>query len=259
MKVSRLPIVAVLMAMFVALWTAVPTQAHGQEGQFDAQIQADLTKSLSKNQFKGIQVSVQNGVVTLSGTTDVYEHKEEADKKAHRVKNVAAVRNLIEVAGPSVPDQELQESIVKKLQYDRVGYGNAFNAISVNVQNGVVTLGGHALGPVAKDSAISLVSNFRGVKDVVDEIEVDPLSPMDDRIRQGVYRAVYGYSMLNKYAIDPAQPIRISVQNGNVTLYGAVDRKADADAAYIQANGVPGVFKVTNELQYPGQPEKKSR
>jgi osmotically-inducible protein OsmY len=81
---------------------------------------------------------------------------------------------------------------------------------------------------------------------------------MDDRIRMEVYRSVYGFPSLNKYAIDPAQPIRISVQNGHVTLYGVVDSQADKDTAGIRANSVPGVFSVTNDLQVRGQaPEQK--
>jgi len=260
-KLSRLIPISLLTVALVSapiyLHAAGDDKAASATGQNDAQIQADVTKQLSRKQFQGIAATVQNGIITLSGSTDVFEHKQEADQKAHRVKNVLAVRNLIDVSGPVVPDAELQSKIVGKLQYDRVGYGNAFNAISVNVQNGVVTLGGHALGPVAKDSAISLVSNFPGVKDVVDEIEVDPVSPMDDRTRFAVYRAVYGYPSLNRYAIDPAQTIRISVQNGNVTLYGVVDTQADKDTAGLRANTVPGVFKVTNDLQVANQPSDR--
>ena len=129
---------------------------------------------------------------------------------------MTAVRNEIEVAGPNVPDSELKAKLLEKLTYDRVGYGNAFNAISLDVQNGVVTLGGHARTDVDKDSAVALVSTYPGVKDVVDDIEVDPTSIMDDQTRLAVARAVYGSPTLNKYAIDPAKPIRISVQNGHV-------------------------------------------
>ena len=155
---------------------------------------------------------------------------------------------------PPISDAELQDKLVKKIQFDRVGYGTTpFNAISVGVQNGVVTLGGTAYGPVDKSSAVADASYMPGVKDVIDDISVDPVSPMDDGIRRRVYRAVYGFPSLNKYAIDPAQPIRISVQNGHVTLFGTVISKADKDAAYIQANGVPGVFSVTNNLQIAGQ------
>ena len=97
------------------------------------------------------------------------------------------------------------------------------------------------------------------MKDVVNEIEVDPTSIMDDQIRLRVARAVYGYASLNKYAIDPAKPIRISVQNGNVELFGTVDSQADKETAYIRANGVPGVFSVKNYLQVGGQPSESSR
>jgi hyperosmotically inducible periplasmic protein len=222
--------------------------AIGWNAQTDNNIQAELQNSLKK--FSGVQISVSNGVVDLEGSVKDFATKEEIDKKVHRVKNVTAVRNKLQVEGAGeMSDAQLQQAIVKKLQYDRVGYGNAFNAISVNVQDGVVTLGGNALGPVAADSAVSLASHFRGVQDVVNDIQVDPVSPMDDQTRRAVYRAIYGYPSLNKYAIDPAQPIRITVVNGNVTLNGVVLSQADKDTANIRANGVPGVFKVTNNLQ----------
>jgi hyperosmotically inducible periplasmic protein len=230
--------------------------AAGQSAQTDNNIQAELQNQLKK--FKDIQVSVKNGVVDLEGTVKDFATKEELDKKAHRVKNVVAVRNKLKIAGAGeLSDAQLQQKIVQKLQYDRVGYGNAFNAISVNVQDGVVTLGGNALGPVAADSAVSLASHFPGVQDVINNIQVDPLSPMDERTRLQVYRAVYGFPSLNKYAIDPAQPIRITVVNGNVTLNGVVLNQADKNVAGIRANGVPGVFKVTNDLQVANPSNEK--
>jgi osmotically-inducible protein OsmY len=125
------------------------------------------------------------------------------------------------------------------------------------VENGAVTLGGTAYGPADKDSAISLVENYPGVKDVIDNIEVLPVSPMDDRIRLAEARAIYGFPTLNKYAIDPAKPIRITVVNGNVTLTGVVDSQADKDVANLRANGVPGVFKVTNNLEVVGDTAEK--
>jgi hyperosmotically inducible periplasmic protein len=217
-----------------------------------------MNKALNKSKFKGVQVEVQNGIVKLTGTVDVFDTKEDADKRVHRVKGVKAVDNEIGVAGPEVPDGQLQQKLVKAIQYDRVGYGTTpFNAISVSVQNGVVTLGGHAYGPVDADSAVAVAANTKGVQDVVNDIQVDPVSPSDDRIRFATYRAVYGFPSLNRYAIDPAKPIRISVQNGNVTLYGVVDRQADKDAAGIRANSVPGVFHVTNNLQVAGAPPEK--
>ena len=223
----------------------------------DNSVLAAVNKTLNKSQFKNIQVTVHNGVAKLTGTVEVFSQREDADKRVHRVKGVTAVDNEIEVAGPEISDAELQEKLVKAIQYDRVGYGTTpFNAISVSVHDGVVTLGGSAYGPVDADSAVAVASNTKGVKDVINEISVDPASPMDDQIRRAVYRAVYGYPSLNRYAIDPAQPIRIAVQNGKVTLLGVVDSQADKETAGIRANGVPNVFKVTNLLQVAGQPER---
>jgi hyperosmotically inducible protein len=238
-----------IVAMFLMAGSAAKGRAQG--GGNDAQIQADVAKALDNKRFKDVQVSVQDGVVTLKGSVDVYSAKEDADSKAHHRKNVKAVQNLIEVNGGSeIDDVQLRNKLAEKLAYDRVGYGTtAFNALTIGVQNGVVTLGGVAYGPMDKDSALSVVANYPGVKDVVDNIEVAPLSPMDDRIRLAEARAIYGAAQLNKYAIDPAKPIRITVVNGNVTLSGVVDTQADKDVANLKANGVPGVFKVTNNLQ----------
>jgi hyperosmotically inducible periplasmic protein len=217
-----------------------------------------MNKALNKSEFKNIQVDVNDGAVKLAGTVDVFDAKRQADERVHRVKGVVSVDNEIQVAGPEIPDSELREKVLKAVEYDRVGYRvTPFNAISVNVEDGVVTLGGHAYGPVDADSAVATVANMKGVKDVINDIQVDPVSPFDDRIRVSVYRAVYGFPSLNKYAIDPAQPIRISVQNGHVTLYGVVDSQSDKDTAGIRANSVAGVFSVTNDLQVAGQvPEK---
>jgi len=213
---------------------------------------------LNKSQYKDVQVKVDaNGVATLSGTVADYEYKSDADKTVHKIKGVSAVRNDIQVAGPSVSDAQLRKSLLDKLSYNAIGYGNTFDAITLDVHDGVVTLGGHAHDYPNRDSALAVVSTMSGVKDVVDNIEVDPVSPMDNSIRLAVARAVYGYPSLNRYAIDPEKPIRISVQNGHVELYGVVDSQSDKQVAYIQANGVPGVFSVENHLQVAGQPSEK--
>jgi hyperosmotically inducible protein len=237
-----------------------PDAATAENTANDAQIQAHLTKAFSNKRFKGITSSVQNGMVTLRGTVDVYSDKEDADKRAHRVKNVTGVQNLVEIGGPVVEDATLRNKLAEKLTYDRVGYGTtAFNALTIGVKDGVVSLGGTAYGPVDRDSAVSLVSNYPGVKDVVDNINVAPVSPMDDRIRLAEARAIYGAPQLNRYALDPAKPIRITVNNGNVTLSGIVDSQSDKDVAGLRANGVGGVFKVVNNLQVAGAPVQNEK
>jgi len=257
-------LMAVALAGALLSLPQVSLAAAGRSGtpalaQDDSGTAGQVQARLNKSQFKNVKVTVQNGIATLSGTVDLYEYKVDADKRVHKVKGVEAVRNQIEVAGPNVSDQELQSKLQEKLAYDRVGYGNTFNAITLSVENGAVTLGGHARTDVDKDSAIALVSTYPGVKDVTSEIEVDPVSLMDNQTRFAVARAIYGYPTLNKYAIDPEKPIRISVQNGNVELYGVVDTQADKDTAYIRANAVPGVFSVKNYLQVAGQPTEPQK
>jgi hyperosmotically inducible periplasmic protein len=210
---------------------------------------------LDKKQFNNVKVTVENGVATLTGTVALYQDKTDAAKRVAKARGVTGVDNQIQVAGASVPDATLEQKLGEKLAYARVGYGNVFDAVTLKVTNGTATLGGYALDPVSKDAYLGVTATTPGVKNVVDQIRVDPLSPMDNRIRLEVVRAVYGYPSLNRYAIDPAAPIRIAVQNGNVELFGVVDNAADRNVAYLRANGVPGVFTVKNYLQVAHESE----
>jgi hyperosmotically inducible periplasmic protein len=259
MRILRSMIAAALLAAPIVVYT-IPTTAYADVDNAtknDTQILREVHSKLKNKRFNGVQVAVQSGVVTLTGSVPLYADKQDAEKNAGKAKNVVSVVNDIQVQAGETSDQQLADRIAKQLAYDRVGYGNAFNAITVSVQNGVATLGGHALGPVAKDSALNLTKRTPGVTDVVDKIQVDPLSPMDNQIRMRVARAVYGYPSLNKYAINPANPIRITVINGHVILSGVVDNQADKNVAGIQANTVPGVFSVTNNIQVAGESEEK--
>ena len=175
---------AVLAAPFVAY--TLPTAAFAaveDSNKNDTQILKDAQKKLKNKRFNGVQISVQSGMVTLSGSCPLYADKQDAEKNVGKVKNVVSVVNDIQVQAGETTDQQLADRIGKQLAYDRVGYGNAFNAITVSVNNGVATLGGHALGPVAKDSALNLAKRTPGVNNVIDKIQVDPLSPMDDQFR----------------------------------------------------------------------------
>lgn len=217
-------------------------------GSSDAQLTRAVQRQLKGKNFQDVTVMVQDGTATLSGQVDPYAYKLDAVKKAKKTRGIKDVRDNIAVGGPTIPDNVLQRKLLSRIEVDRVGYGQVFDAISVEVQNGVVTLGGHALGPVAEQSAVSLTQFTAGVKDVINQIRVDPVSPMDDGIRVRVYRAIYGFPALQRYAIVPSRPIRISVQNGRVTLYGIVDSDMDKQLAYTRAMQVPNVFQVTNDL-----------
>ena len=93
------------------------------------------------------------------------------------------------------------------------------------------------------------MKHLEGVKSVRNEIETLPLSSFDDRIRLNTYQAIYGYGPLQHYGVGIAASIHIIVKNGNITLAGVVANDADRTLAYVRANGVPGVFSVTNDLQ----------
>jgi BON domain len=93
------------------------------------------------------------------------------------------------------------------------------------------------------------VKHIEGVEKVDNQIEVLPTSPMDDRLRLQLFRAIYGYPALEKYSLGVQKPIRIIVKNGRVTLEGVVDNDTDKNLAGVRANGVPGIFGVTNNLQ----------
>lgn len=243
--VSKLALAALTVGTMIP---AMPMLA--QDKVPDAQVQAEVQKSLDGKRFADVHAAVKNGIVNLTGNVDVYATKEDAEHKIHHKKGVIAVRNMIVVQAGEVPDTVLRDKLAEKLAYDRVGYGTtAFNSFSIGVQNGVVTLGGVAYGPYDKDSAISLVEHYPGVRDVIDNIEVAPLSPNDDRIRLEAARSIYGFPSLQRYALDPAKPIRITVVNGNITLTGVVDTEADKDVANIRARAVSGAFSVTNNLQ----------
>ena len=108
---------------------------------------------------------------------------------------------------------------------------------------------GQVTRPTLKSDAERVVKKIEGVSNVVNNIEVLPLSPNDDRIRVAVYRALYaGNSTLFRYSLGAVGSIHIVVENGNVTLAGRVDSEMDKDIANIRANGVSGVFSVTNNL-----------
>ena len=238
-----------LLAVFLfAFFIPAFGQSAAGGSRYDAQIQQDVDKYLrGKSQFQGLKATTEDQIVTLEGNVNLYIDKMNAERKVEKMKNVEAVRNHIQVQS-NVPDADLQKNLADKLRYDRVGFGIAFNAITLGVQNGVATLGGNVHDYFSRDSAIAIAETTPGVKDVIDNIEVAPTSNFDDDLRLRLYRAIYGDPVLQKYATDPQKPIRIVVERGHVTLYGVVNNEGDKNIAGIRANQVSGVFSVDNQL-----------
>lgn len=149
------------------------------------------------------------------------------------------------------PSAKSQDRIIKAVRHQllMLPYFGVFDNIAFKVEGDTVTLLGQVVRPVTKSDAENSVKHIEGVEHVNDQIEVLPPSPMDDRIRQRVFRAIYGYPALQRYALGVQKPIRIIVKNGHVTLEGVVDSEGDKNIAGIRANGLPGIFQVTNNLQ----------
>jgi osmotically-inducible protein OsmY len=218
--------------------------------RYDNDIQTTVTQKLAaKNQFSNVKATVEDGIVTLTGTVDLYQRKLDAAKLARKTSKAQGVRNLITVAGPTVTDAQLEQKLATKLTYVRVGYDNTFDYFALGVKDGVVTVEGQDRTGIGRDEAMADIANMPGVKDVVDKISIAPTSNFDDRIRLSALRAIYGDSVLSRYAMDPARPIRIIVANGHVTLYGAVDSAMDKQLAGMKAGQIPGAFSVDNKLQ----------
>lgn len=222
--------------------------------RYDNQIQTKVTQKLaSKSQFRDVKASVEDGIVTLTGTVDLYQGKLDVAKLARKTANAQGVRNLVTVAGPNVPDAQLEQKLARKLRYVRVGYDNTFDYFALGVKDGVVTVEGQDRTGLGRDEALADIANMPGVKDVIDNMSVEPVSQFDDGLRLRAMRAIYSDSVLSKYAMDPARPIRIIVSNGHVTLYGSVDNTMDKQVAGIRANQLFGAFSVDNKLQVEGK------
>ena len=256
-RVADLQVWKYVLSLTAALVLTVPLLAASASP--DVAVQQKIQKKLHDKKYAGVNVGVQDGIATLGGTVDFYGTKLDALKSAGKVDGVHGVVDHLAIANanPALTDQQLQQKLIGGIQMDRIGFGQVFDAISVQVKDGVATLGGHAVDYPSKNSAVSLAQYTPGVKGVVDQIKLDPLSPIDDQIRSAEVNSIYGYTPLNEYALSPLRPIRISVQNGNVTLYGIVNSQMDKDMAGIRANMVRGVFHVTNNLMVARTPEQK--
>ncbi|MGE5113264.1 MAG: BON domain-containing protein [Acidobacteriaceae bacterium] len=140
-------------------------------------------------------------------------------------------------------EQRVQSELLK------LPYYGVFDHLAFQVEGDQVRLSGEVSWPALKSDAENAARRVEGVAGVTSDIQVLPLSPHDNRIRRAAYWAVYGHSALARYRLNPNPSIRIIVAHGNVTLKGVVASEMDKTIAYLQANAVPGVFSVTNQLQ----------
>ena len=160
---------------------------------------------------------------------------------------VALVVLTVPMFGKSNQPRDLRDAVRHELVM--LPYYSVFDDFEFSVDNsGVVTLLGEVTRPILKSDAENVVKRIPGVTGVVNNVKVLPLSPFDNRIRAATYRSIFGFGGLYRYAMGTNPSIHIIVENGHVTLKGVVANEGDKNLAYIRANGVPGVFSVTNKL-----------
>lgn len=167
---------------------------------------------------------------------------------------MVALPSLLGAQGQRPVPPQAEVRIVDEVRHQilMLPYFDVFDNITFSVNGYDVTLKGQVTNPTLKSSAGNVVKKIEGVQNVNNEIEVLPLSSMDRQLRINLFRAIYGFPALQRYDMPVIKPIRIIVKNGNATLYGVVDSKADKDMVGLRANTVSGVFSVTNNLMVAG-------
>ncbi len=200
--------------------------------------------------------------VLTHASAPVARWAETCSKGVVKMRNLPGIALLVAVTacplataprGPETRDRVSirgQERLAKEVRHALVMlplYG-VFDNLTYRIRGYDVELGGQVSRPTLRTDAERVVKRIEGVERLVNRIEVLPLSPNDDRIRLRTYRAIYGHAMLNRYALQAVPPIHIIVRNGDVTLEGVVNNAAERNVANMQANLVPGVFRVRNNL-----------
>ncbi len=155
------------------------------------------------------------------------------------------------VAAPGPSEAVHQQRFAREVRHQllMLPYYSVFDNLEFQVEGGKVILTGQVMSPVIKSDAKSAVKSIAGVTQVVNNIEVLPLSPMDDRLRRALYRSIYGTAGLDRYALQAVPPVHIIVKNGHATLEGVVASEGDKNLAGIKASTVPFLFSVENNLR----------
>ena len=174
------------------------------------------------------------------------------------VADIAAASGSPTASSPQNKNQRSEEKYRKKLvkevrhQLVMLPWYSVFDNLAFQVEGDKVILSGQVTRPTLKSDAEAAVKSIEGVASVVNNIEVLPVSPMDDQLRRALFRAIYSDPGLQRYAIQAIPSIHIIVKNGNVTLEGVGDSETDKNLAGLRANEVPNVFSVKNNLVVAG-------
>ncbi len=164
--------------------------------------------------------------------------------------SLASMPYSAQAAGSS-QEAKPANKLMKEVRHELVmlPYYSVFDNLEYRVEGDKVILMGQVVRPTLKSDAEAVVKSIEGVSKVENQIEVLPVSPMDDQLRRALYRAVYSDAGLFKYGTSSVPSIHLIVKNGNVTLEGVVDNETDKNLAGLRANQVPNAFSVQNNLR----------
>jgi hyperosmotically inducible protein len=199
-----------------------------------------------------IEVRVTDGEAVLSGFTTTVDAQRRAERAAR--KETKAVDNRLVVVPAPKEDSQIRKAVSDAV-LGYVYYG-VFDSVGVGVDHGVVTLQGSVLQPWRKDEIEQRVARLEGVREVRNEVRVQPVSSFDDRLRLHLYRRIYGDGLFERYATFANPPIHIVVENGNITLTGVVNSRVEKAALESIARGTLA-FRVDNQVQVESDIEKE--
>jgi hyperosmotically inducible periplasmic protein len=225
--------------------------ARADDAGLRQRIEARLSKAGLADHGQ-VEVDVTNGVAVLSGFTTTVDAQRRAEKAAR--KETKTVDNRLRVVPLAREDAEIRKAVADAV-LGYVYYG-VFDSVGVAVDHGVVTLQGSVLEPWRKDEIERRVARLDGIREVQNQIRVQPVSGFDDRLRSQLYRRIYANGLFQRYATFVNPPIRIIVDHGNITLTGVVNSRVERVALESIARGVLA-FKVDNQVQVESDIEKE--
>jgi len=224
-------------------WLLLGASAFADDAVLRERIEARLAKAGLPERGQ-IEVAVKDGAAVLSGFTLTVEAQRAAEKAARR--ETKTVENRLQVRPEKRADDEVRKAVAEAILRDP-DYG-VFDSVGVGVEEGVVALQGSVNRPWRKDELDRRVARVPGVRGIKNDIRIQPASIQDDRLRLQLYRRIYGDALFERYRSFPDPPVRIIVENGNVTLTGMVNSKVEQAVLGSIARGTLS-FRVDNQVQ----------
>ena len=235
-------------------WLSATPAAAADDAQLKSRIEARLA-SAHLGQPAEVGVEVRDGKAVLSGSVptvhDLWTAEGAARKVTKKIEDQVSVQPV-----RAVSDEQISKTITRAV----IGYPyyGVFDAVGYDVRDGQVVLTGSVYQPWHKRDIDDRVSRIIGIRALKSEIQVQPLSPFDERVRRAAYRAIYGNSLFSRYALWPDPPVRILVSNGHLVLAGMVSTPLEQTALTTLAGQVTSFGPVKNEVQLEKRNTKRA-